>query len=107
MPPESTIADTWDQVARSVAAVEHDPRYWQERFGRLLEDFHFLPGDRILAGAGLARQVTLANYFVMGLIDDSVAVGPRSRFAAPILPDQEPGATVVSVNPTMACASMS
>ena len=72
MPPESTLADTWDRVARSVAAIEHDPPYWQERFRRLLEDFHFLPGGRILAGAGVARQVTLANCFVMGLIDDSI-----------------------------------
>lgn len=72
MPPESTIADTWARVARSVAAVERDPPHWQERFRRLLEDFHFLPGGRILAGAGVARQVTLANCFVMGLIDDSI-----------------------------------
>ncbi len=71
-PPESTIADTWDRVARSVAAVERDPAHWQERFRGLLEDFHFLPGGRILAGAGVARQVTLANCFVMGLIDDSI-----------------------------------
>ena len=48
--PESTIASTWDRVARSVAAVEHDPPCWQEHFRRLLEDFHFLPGGRILAG---------------------------------------------------------
>jgi ribonucleoside-diphosphate reductase alpha chain len=71
-PPESTIASTWDRVARSVAAVERDPPYWQERFRALLEGFHFLPGGRILAGAGVARQVTLANCFVMGLIDDSI-----------------------------------
>jgi ribonucleoside-diphosphate reductase alpha chain len=71
-PPESTIANTWDRVARSVAAVEHDPTCWREHFRRLLEDFHFLPGGRILAGAGVARQVTLANCFVMGLIDDSI-----------------------------------
>lgn len=71
-PPESTIADTWDRVARSVAAVERDPRHWQECFRTLLADFHFLPGGRILAGAGVARQVTLANCFVMGLIDDSI-----------------------------------
>ena len=71
-PPESTVADTWDRVARSVAAVERDPPYWQERFRDLLEGFRFLPGGRILAGAGVTRQVTLANCFVMGLIDDSI-----------------------------------
>ncbi len=71
-PPESTIADTWDRVARSVAAIERDPLRWQERFRGLMEGFRFLPGGRILAGAGVARQVTLANCFVMGPIDDSI-----------------------------------
>ena len=71
-PPESTIADTWNRVAHSVAAVERDPPCWRERFRSLLEDYRFLPGGRILAGAGVARQVTLANCFVMGLIDDSI-----------------------------------
>ncbi|MDE2261341.1 MAG: adenosylcobalamin-dependent ribonucleoside-diphosphate reductase [Gammaproteobacteria bacterium] len=71
-PPESTIEDTWDRVARSVAAVERDPTHWQVRFRSLLEGFRFLPGGRILAGAGVARQVTLANCFVMGPVDDSI-----------------------------------
>jgi ribonucleoside-diphosphate reductase alpha chain len=71
-PPESTIADTWARVAHAVAAIEREPSDWQERFRGLLADFRFLPGGRILAGAGVARQVTLANCFVMGLIDDSI-----------------------------------
>jgi ribonucleoside-diphosphate reductase alpha chain len=71
-PPEQSIADTWDRVARSVAAVERDPPLWQARFRRILDGCNFLPGGRILAGAGVARQVTLANCFVMGLIEDSI-----------------------------------
>jgi ribonucleoside-diphosphate reductase alpha chain len=71
-PSERSIADTWSRVARSVAAVERDPHLWQERFRGLLERFRFLPGGRILAGAGVARQVTLANCFVMGRIEDSI-----------------------------------
>ncbi|HJS89384.1 MAG TPA: adenosylcobalamin-dependent ribonucleoside-diphosphate reductase [Steroidobacteraceae bacterium] len=71
-PPESTIADTWNRIARSVAAVEREPGQWQERFRALLASCRFLPGGRIIAGAGVARQVTLANCFVMGLIDDSI-----------------------------------
>ena len=35
-------------------------------------DFRFLPGGRILAGAGTRRRVTLFNCFVMGQIDDSM-----------------------------------
>ena len=71
-PPERSIADTWDRVARSVAAIEGDVPLWQERFREILEAFRFLPAGRILAGAGVARQVTLANCFVMGPIEDSI-----------------------------------
>lgn len=71
-PPETSIADTWERVARSVAAVERDACLWQRSFRELLEDYRFLPAGRILAGAGVSRQVTLANCFVMGPIEDSV-----------------------------------
>ena len=54
-----------ETVARSVAAVEHDPAAWCEQFLEILRGFCFLPGGRILAGAGTARQVTLLNCFVM------------------------------------------
>jgi len=72
-PPERSIEDTWERVARSVAAIERDPPLWQARFRRILAGYRFLPAGRILAGAGVARQVTLANCFVMGLIEDSIA----------------------------------
>jgi ribonucleoside-diphosphate reductase alpha chain len=71
-PPEIGIADSWNRVARSVAAVEHDPGYWCDQFLGILRNWRFLPGGRILAGAGTTHQVTLFNCFVMGLIDDSV-----------------------------------
>lgn len=71
-PAERSIADSWHRVARSVAAIEPEPSCWQARFHDLLAGLRFLPGGRILAGAGVARQVTLANCFVMGLIDDSI-----------------------------------
>jgi ribonucleoside-diphosphate reductase alpha chain len=70
---EHTITDTWRRVARAVAAAE--PRNapdWEERFFHILEDFRFLPGGRIQAGAGTARHVTLFNCFVMGTIEDSI-----------------------------------
>ena len=71
-PPERSIADTWDRVARSVAAIERDPPLWEAQFRRIVDGFRFLPAGRILAGAGVARQVTLANCFVMGPIEDSI-----------------------------------
>jgi len=70
---ERTIADSWRRIARALAAVEPgDPAGWQARFLRILQDFKFLPGGRIQAGAGTARNITLFNCFVMGPIEDSI-----------------------------------
>ncbi len=70
---DRTIQDTWRRVAGALAAVEpHDPAGWAERFYRLLEGLRFLPGGRILAGAGTGRRVTLFNCFVMGILEDSL-----------------------------------
>ncbi len=67
------IADSWRRVARTVASIEKErPALWERRFLALLEDFRFLPGGRILAGAGTGLDVTLFNCFVMGTIEDSM-----------------------------------
>ena len=72
-PPESSIGDTWDRVAGAIAAVEpRDRSGWQARFRSILEGFRFLPGGRILAGAGTKHRVTLFNCFVMGVVEDSM-----------------------------------
>jgi len=71
-PAEATLDDTWKRVAAAVAAIEREPAYWAERFLRVLRNFRFLPGGRIVAGAGTSRRVTLCNCFVMGLIEDSI-----------------------------------
>jgi ribonucleoside-diphosphate reductase alpha chain len=71
--PESSIEATWTRVARALAAVEpNDRAAWERKFTDALADFRFLPGGRILAGAGTRRRVTLFNCFVMGQIDDSM-----------------------------------
>ena len=67
------IEATWKRVARALAAAEPANREdWARRFYATLEDFRFLPGGRILAGAGTGDRVTLFNCFVMGTIDDSL-----------------------------------
>jgi len=71
-PPERTVADTLERVARSVAAIEKDADDWHARFLGILGGLRFLPAGRILAGAGLTRQMTLCNCFVAGVIDDSI-----------------------------------
>ncbi len=70
---DADIEATWRRVARAVAQVEHRARQGhEEAFYSLLQDFRFLPGGRIMAGAGTGRRVTLFNCFVMGRIEDSL-----------------------------------
>ena len=70
---DKTIEDSWRRVATALAAAEKDPAAWEGRFYEALEDFHFLPAGRIIAGAGTARSVTLFNCFVMGTIPDDMS----------------------------------
>ncbi len=70
---DKTIEDSWRRVATALAAAEKDPAAWEDRFFEALEDFHFLPAGRIIAGAGTARSVTLFNCFVMGTIPDDMS----------------------------------
>lgn len=70
---DATISDTWRRVARALASVERTERgLWEQRFFQALEGFRFIPGGRILAGAGTHYRVTLFNCFVMGTIEDSM-----------------------------------
>ncbi len=70
---EPDIQATWRRVAQAIAAAETgDHAQWNERFYSLLDGFRFLPGGRILAGAGTGRRVTLFNCFVMGEIADDL-----------------------------------
>ncbi|HET7650574.1 MAG TPA: adenosylcobalamin-dependent ribonucleoside-diphosphate reductase [Gammaproteobacteria bacterium] len=71
---DQTIDDTWTRVAHALASVEAPTvqESWSRRFKEAMLDFRFLPGGRILAGAGTRHRVTLFNCFVMGLIPDSL-----------------------------------
>jgi ribonucleoside-diphosphate reductase alpha chain len=66
------IQDTWHRVSRALASAEQASGSWEQQFYHALEDFKFLPGGRIMAGAGTGHHVTLFNCFVMGLIEDSM-----------------------------------
>ncbi len=71
---DASIEDSWRRVAAALAAPEQaDRKHWEQRFYSVLGDFSFLPGGRILAGAGTDLDVTLFNCFVMGRIEDSMA----------------------------------
>ncbi|WP_346840221.1 adenosylcobalamin-dependent ribonucleoside-diphosphate reductase [Microbulbifer sp. SAOS-129_SWC] len=70
---DAALEDSWRRLARALARGESRERgRWALRFFRNVEDFRFLPGGRILAGAGTGQRVTLFNCFVMGTIEDSM-----------------------------------
>ncbi len=69
---DTSIEDTWRRVAHTLAKPETDSAFWEKAFYDALSNFRFLPGGRILAGAGTGRSVTLFNCFVMGIVDDSM-----------------------------------
>jgi ribonucleoside-diphosphate reductase alpha chain len=72
-PVEKNIEETWRRVASAVAANESAPRKWEDFFFQELSSQRFLPGGRILAGAGADRRATLFSCFVSGQLDDSMA----------------------------------
>ncbi len=69
---DKSIDDTWRRVAKSLSLGEIEAQEWEQRFYEIMSDFKFLPAGRIIAGAGVERNVTLFNCFVMGDIPDSM-----------------------------------
>lgn len=70
---EPGIRETWARVALELSRPElHHREEWCDRFSAALSHFRFLPGGRILAGAGAPRQLTMFNCFVLGQLHDSI-----------------------------------
>ena len=87
-----SIEDTWRRAARALGKVEIAAQAsWEERFFAMLKDFMFLPGGRILAGAGTGRNVTLFNCFVIDTIEDSMEGIFRALREGAITMQQGPG----------------
>jgi ribonucleoside-diphosphate reductase alpha chain len=64
----------WRRVATAIAAVEPTEEKrssWADQFYEILRDFKFVPGGRILAGAGTGHRVTYYNCYVIPSPDDS------------------------------------
>ena len=73
---EQTPEAMWRRVARAIAAAERTAelqRLWAQRFEDALRGFRFVPGGRILAGAGSGHDVTLFNCYVLPAPEDSRA----------------------------------
>jgi ribonucleoside-diphosphate reductase alpha chain len=72
-PIEKTPEEMWKRVAKGIAAVEKpkNRKKWEKAFYDVMEDFKFLPGGRILSGAGTGYEVTYYNCFVIPNPPDS------------------------------------
>ncbi|CAN5115273.1 vitamin B12-dependent ribonucleotide reductase [soil metagenome] len=74
-PGEEGPLDLWERVARALASVEEDAEYWFEEFFGILFDFKFVPGGRVMHGAGrdeARRKPTLSNCYVIPIAEDSL-----------------------------------
>lgn len=72
---EKTPIEMWHRVAREISSVEESPEArteWESKFYWLLEEFRFIPGGRIMFGAGQTRKSTLLNCYVIPVKEDSI-----------------------------------
>lgn len=63
----------WMRVAKGVAQFEkeEDRPNWEDKFYDIMKDFKFVPGGRILSGAGTGYEVTFFNCYVIPSPKDS------------------------------------
>ncbi|MFB0517424.1 MAG: adenosylcobalamin-dependent ribonucleoside-diphosphate reductase [Candidatus Neomarinimicrobiota bacterium] len=75
-PQEKDPWDLWVRQARAIASVEQTEelrKEWEQRFLPILEDFRFVPGGRIMHGAGREDiKTTLNNCYVVAITEDSI-----------------------------------
>ncbi len=71
---EKTPIEMWKRISRELASVEKDDKKKdiENNFYWLLEDFKFVPGGRILFGAGANHKATLLNCYYLPIKKDSL-----------------------------------
>jgi len=70
---EQTIEEAWHRIASALSRVEQEEKRaaWEEKFYWALSDFKFIPGGRIISGAGSKADVTFYNCYVLPSPADS------------------------------------
>jgi len=73
VPIEKVPEAMWRRVAKAVAELEQpeERKFWEKKYYQVMEDFKFVPGGRILSGAGSGYKVTFYNCFVIPSPKDS------------------------------------
>jgi ribonucleoside-diphosphate reductase alpha chain len=73
VPIEKTPEEMWRRVSHAIAQVEEPKvrKHWEDTFYGAMQDFVFVPGGRILSGAGTGYKVTFYNCFVIPSPHDS------------------------------------
>ncbi len=72
-PSETAPEHLWRRLAKAMADLEDTPEIWEDRFYTILHDFRFVPGGRIMHGAGREDiKTTLNNCYVVGIKNDSI-----------------------------------
>jgi ribonucleoside-diphosphate reductase alpha chain len=72
---ERSPKEMWRRVADVMAGAEASEQKrieWSEKFFWMLDQFRFIPGGRILFGAGQKRKVTLLNCYVVPVKEDTI-----------------------------------
>lgn len=72
-PIEKDPGQMWKRIAKAVASQEKkdEEKKWEREFYEAMKDFKYIPGGRILAGAGTGFDVTFYNCFVIPSPKDS------------------------------------
>ncbi len=70
---EKEPKEMWARMAKAVSLVEKKPKQkkWEKEFYSVLKDFKYVPGGRILSGAGTGYDVSFYNCFVIPSPKDS------------------------------------
>jgi len=70
---EKRPEEMWARIAKAVSLVEKKTKQkkWEKEFYSVLKDFKYVPGGRILSGAGTGYEVSFYNCFVIPSPKDS------------------------------------
>ncbi len=75
-PWENHPFELWERQSNALASIEKtksDQKKWKKKFYSILEDFKFVPGGRIMHGAGREDiTTTLNNCYVVAVRNDSI-----------------------------------